>query len=121
MTESVPAQCVPASQSPQRFDLNLAGNELRFDVRKYSAVNIQAVVVGTVWTTAVLTVYRSLDGATPAALETPQTLGPGSAMTNTIVTTAFGTLIVRLTTVEGGEAYASIAAMGSDGTVALIT
>lgn len=85
--------------APYSFDVSVAKGELRYDVRAYSTVNIQAVFsVGTV--AAVLTVYRSLDGYNLFALETAQTLGPASALTTTIDTSGTAYLVLRTTTSE---------------------
>lgn len=94
-----------------RFDLNETNNEVRFFVGPYSVATISAVKE-TTWATAVLTLERSIDGSNWFALETAQTLGPGSALSATIDTSAIAWLRARLSTKEGSTVYAQIRAMG---------
>lgn len=97
--------------SDKTFDLNVTNNYLRYDVREWSTVAI-AATKQTSWGTAVLTVYRSLDGYNPFALETAETLGPGDDVTGTIDTSAVPFLIVKVTTLEGSQKFADITATG---------
>lgn len=97
------------------FELNATNNLVRYDVRRWSVVSVEAQAqIG--WSTAVLTVYRSNDGYNVFALESAVTLGPGSAQSATIDTSAFNYLIVKLTTVEGGAKYADITVTGKAST-----
>ena len=100
-----------------RLELNSTQNELRYDVSKYELVTIQ-FKAETTWATAVITVYRSLDGVTAFALETPVTVGPGTgtpaaAMTPEIDVSSVSHLIVRVTTVEGSSLYVGVIMKGS--------
>lgn len=114
-SEIVLPLAIPSGQTEKNFSLNTSGNELRYDVREYSSVTVQAVKIGTVWSTAVLTVYRDNDGATIAPLESAVTLGPGNAMSATIDTSSIAYLVVRLTTVEGAAIAAAITVVGNTG------
>lgn len=99
------------SANAEALDLNAVGTELRYDVRRYSTASVAAVKLAA-WATAVLTVYGSIDGVNAFALETPETLGPGSDMTGTIDTSSLGWLIVRVTTAEGSAVEAKVSALG---------
>jgi len=67
------------------------------NVSQFQTVTVQAVEMTAAGGSPVLTVYRSNDGTTPAALSTPVTLGaPG--MTAAIDCSAFAWLGVALTT-----------------------
>lgn len=82
--------------------LDATGVELKFDVRAYAVLSVQAVFsVGA--TTGVLTLYRSNDGANPVALATATTITTSATMTDAIDCTGFGYLHVRVTTADSGD------------------
>lgn len=91
------------------FDLNQTGNELRFDVRQFTAFTVTARALNT-WATAVLTVYRSTDGV--ATTITTGTLSPATALAADIDTGSQPYVIVRLTTLEGSQQFATILVHG---------
>lgn len=94
-----------------RFDLNDTNNEIRWDVRAYAVAVIHALKEST-WSTAVLTIERSIDGYNYVALETATTIPAGGGMTATIDTSAISFLRARLSTAEGSQKYANMRAMG---------
>jgi hypothetical protein len=81
------------------YDCTAAGLDLKYDVRAFSHVMFQGVFSAGA-NTAVFTVYRSLDGVTPLALETPQTFSYTTLITGTIDVSGIPYLIVRLTTTD---------------------
>lgn len=107
----------PAGNDNQGFTLDLAATnaDLRYDVSGVSKFNVQVNFLGGA-ASAVLTIYRSLDGVTPLALESAQTLSAATAaslMTTTIDAAGFAYCIVRCTTAESGKT-ASIFVFGKD-------
>lgn len=101
-----------------RFDLNATGTPIGlggwfvwWDVRKWATVFVQAVAE-TTWSTAILTLERSIDGRFWSALETAETMGTGSATSSTIDCTGFAYLRARLSTLEGSQKFAAITAFG---------
>lgn len=90
----------------QRFDLNDTNNQWVVKLGDAENVTVTAEKQST-WATAVLTLYRSLDGFNAYALESGVTL-TGPASTAKIDCTGFDYLIIRLTTNEGSAVYANI-------------
>lgn len=103
---------VLAGTDENYFDINAVNNELRYDVRAWSVVSVSAVKLQATWSTGVLTVYRSLDGCNPFALESSETLGPGDDITASLDVSGFPYLIVRLTTVEGTQRFVRVCVRG---------
>lgn len=82
--------------------LDEANQELRYDVRKYATVAIQAVFsVGA--SPAVLTVYRSLNSANVVAMASAVTITPAATMTAALDMTGIAFLHVRVTTADAGD------------------
>jgi hypothetical protein len=88
------------------FDLNYTNNRLVVPTLGAETCLVSAEPL-TTWSTAVLTIYRSMDGVTPYALETAQTIS-AAAMSTTIDSSSFPYLIVQLTTNAGSAIYATI-------------
>jgi hypothetical protein len=101
-------------RSASAFPLNQTGAELVYDVSTYATAAVQAVATGG-WTTAVLTIYRSLDGVYVFPLSDPQTIGPSDGITDTIDVAGCNYLIVRATTLEGSAAFAKVTAIAKGG------
>jgi hypothetical protein len=85
-----------------RIDCSTVNQDFRYDVSGLSTVRFQGVFA-TGADTAVLTVYRSLDGCTPvAAGETVVPTTAPETMTDVIDVSADPFLIVRVTTADSG-------------------
>ena len=100
-----------AAVNASSFDLNVSGAFVCWDVRNIVVAVIQAVAV-TTWGTAILTLERSIDGQVWFALETAQTLGTGSDLSNTIDCAAIAFIRARVSTPEGSQKFAVITAFG---------
>ncbi len=93
------------------FDLNVTGAFVYWNVQSVVVLVVQAVAV-TTWATAILTLERSCDGVNWFALETAQTLGTGSDLSNTIDCAAIAFVRAKVTTPEGSQKFAVITAFG---------
>ena len=86
--------------NPFQMDVSTTlGTPVKFDVRPWSVASIQ-VGFSKATTTAVVTIYRSLDGQVTSALETAQTLSASDLMSDAIDVTGIGYLHVACTTAE---------------------
>lgn len=98
-----------------QFDLNVTGAFVAWDVRNVVVAVVQAVKV-TTWATAILTLERSADGQNWFALETAQTLGTGSDLSDTIDCAAIAYIRARISTPEGSQKFAVLTAFGKAST-----
>lgn len=92
----------------KRINLNHITSNVVWNVEPYTAGSVQANSLSSAaWGTAVITLKRSNDGRTWYALSSPQTLGPGAAMSDTI-DLDFAWLSAEVTTAEGADEYAEL-------------
>lgn len=88
---------------PYQIPLDTTLKEVRYDVREWTRVSLQSVFSAGA-SSGVLTVYGSLDGATPGPATAANQLTTTSGFMESMDVSAIGYLIVRVTTAESGKA-----------------
>lgn len=93
---------------PQTLNLNASSNAVVWGVTPNTVGTVQATArLGGTWGTAVITLKRSNDGRNWYALSSPQTIGPGSGMSDP-VDLDFAFLSAEVTTAEGSALEADV-------------
>lgn len=102
----MPIVCKISEAAPE-FDLNKSGEAVDFDVRHGEWASVQIVVTTGSWGSAVVTVYRSIDGHNFVELETPVSFGT-AGISDKIDVSGIVQLRIRCDTAAGSSATAKI-------------